>query len=178
MSITVNGTATDLAILYVNRGGVSITGNCYISGIPEGSNNGIIFNTAFGKDSNAISFYPEPGIVDSNDDIDTYYIAIKKYAVLNDVVFKPMLVKGSEPLPFEPYKSTEITVSSNMQLPAAGLKTFDGVTHVFSNCDFTMDYFLSREQGAANAGLQNDINAIKMILDSITPEMLEKLKKL
>jgi hypothetical protein len=102
-TITANGTAT-AQILYVINSSVSMTGNYVLSGSPTTSQDSTYFLQLYGTGGandygNGVSISNFNGVI---------RIVVRNGAVLNNVIFKPQIEKGTKKSSYTPYGTTPI----------------------------------------------------------------------
>ena len=103
MSLTANGTAT-AQILYVINSSVSMTGNYTLSGSPTTSQDSTYFLQLYG--TGGVNDYGNGASISNFNGV--VRIVVRNGAVLNDVIFKPQIEKGTKKSPYTPYGTTPI----------------------------------------------------------------------
>lgn len=104
-SVLVNGTATGLAAHHVNVGSFVLpAGNYYLSGCPTGGS-----NDTYRFDINGGGAYADYGNgksinLSSDYTVNNVRIRIASGATINNLLFKPMIEKGTQRTDYEPYK--------------------------------------------------------------------------
>ena len=102
-TITANGTAT-AQILYVINSSVSMTGNYTLSGSPTTSQDSTYFLQLYG--TGGVNDYGNGASISNFNGV--IRIVVRNGAVLNDVIFKPQIEKGTKKSPYTPYGTTPI----------------------------------------------------------------------
>lgn len=125
-TVTVNGTATAQAVLKINQTLILENGNYKLNGCPEEGSSSTYRFRLFRTNTNAVPDIGSGAFFEITENIKFNYldIAIEEGTKISNLVFKPMIVKGTEEKLYEPYgampspdyPSTVICLGSNKNL--------------------------------------------------------------
>lgn len=104
-TVTVNGTATAQAVLKINQTLILENGNYKLNGCPEEGSSSTYRFRLFRTNTNAVPDIGSGAFFEITENIKFNYldIAIEEGTKISNLVFKPMIVKGTEEKLYEPY---------------------------------------------------------------------------
>lgn len=104
-TVTVNGTATAQAVLKINQTLILENGNYKLNGCPEGGSSSTYRFRLYRTNTNAIPDIGSGAFFEITENIKFNYldIAIEEGTKISNLVFKPMVIKGTEEKLYEPY---------------------------------------------------------------------------
>ncbi len=104
-TVTVNGTATAQAVLKINQTLILENGNYKLNGCPEGGSSSTYRFRLYRTNTNAIPDIGSGAFFEITENIKFNYLdmAIEEGTKISNLVFKPMIIKGTEEKLYEPY---------------------------------------------------------------------------